>query len=490
MPFNVDQSFRDLEQLNYPAVNWSLPPPSATSSDIDLFAPDLNPQPEAKPVPKETSAKGRRRGPFRAAEQRQETGLTRKLGACIRCSMQRIRCIPDPSSPQGCCKTCIQAAYSRTRWLPCLRYKITDTELLAHEKCPRPTWTTRWKKMELVDITNWASNSIKTIQTSQSDWIPTSQGASEPPLSLQVREFKPIEGTDATCRRWKIDGIEYKYETANYAIADMRQAGVAIIEYGKQTLPMAIKQWVNNQDSLLRNTYNMAYKYSLHAEREEDRNLLTSTLWLWAASRRMSQGAHICGEETLGMKRRDFGPKCTSSNKILMPPVYSAQVEIIYVTMILLPTKKKILDQLKALVAENNRRSWLAIYLCIFLLLHSCALLTARDQQRAKAQGVQRRFYRPRVIDELHNGAKILLAYFHFCNRGSYPLHMDWTSAEQIALSELKPGQIEFMRTNVKEYEKKSSHFRNILETDAYEDEFYFIAQMYEKDWKPRHTVV
>jgi hypothetical protein len=37
------------------------------------------------------SGKGKRRGPFRAEEQRQETGLTRKIGACIRCSIARVR---------------------------------------------------------------------------------------------------------------------------------------------------------------------------------------------------------------------------------------------------------------------------------------------------------------------------------------------------------------------------------------------------------------
>jgi hypothetical protein len=60
------------------------------------------------------------------------------------------------------------------------------------------------------------------------------------------------------------------------------------------------------------------------------------------------------------------------------------------------------------------------------------------------------------VIDELHNGAKILLAYFHYCNRGSYPLHMDWTSEDQVALTELKPEQIEFLRETVQEFKKKS----------------------------------
>lgn len=46
---------------------------------------------QPKPVEKSVGAKGRRRGPFQHAEQREETGLTRKLGACIRCRLQRIR---------------------------------------------------------------------------------------------------------------------------------------------------------------------------------------------------------------------------------------------------------------------------------------------------------------------------------------------------------------------------------------------------------------
>jgi hypothetical protein len=37
------------------------------------------------------SGKGKRRGPFRVDEQRQETGLTRRIGACIRCSIARVR---------------------------------------------------------------------------------------------------------------------------------------------------------------------------------------------------------------------------------------------------------------------------------------------------------------------------------------------------------------------------------------------------------------
>lgn len=115
---------------------------------------------------------------------------------------------------------------------------------------------------------------------------------------------------------------------------------------------------------------------------------MKSTLRLWGASRMMSRSAYIVGTETLGMERKDYGPGAPKSNKILCPPVFSAQMEIIFVTQILEPTKKEILNKLKALVQENNRRSWLAIYLCIFLLLHSCALLTKKDHDRAGEQGV------------------------------------------------------------------------------------------------------
>jgi hypothetical protein len=38
-----------------------------------------------------SSTKRKHRGPFLDLKQRQETGLTRRLGACMRCSMQRIR---------------------------------------------------------------------------------------------------------------------------------------------------------------------------------------------------------------------------------------------------------------------------------------------------------------------------------------------------------------------------------------------------------------
>jgi hypothetical protein len=110
---------------------------------------------------------------------------------------------------------------------------------------------------------------------------------------------------------------------------------------------------------------------------------------MWAASRMMSRSDFICGVETLGMKRQNYGPNSAYTGKILMPPVFSAQMEVIFVAEMLQPTKQEILERLRTLVYESDRRSWLAIYLCIFLLLHSCALLTKKDHERAEKQGLQ-----------------------------------------------------------------------------------------------------
>ncbi|KAF2183196.1 hypothetical protein K469DRAFT_584113 [Zopfia rhizophila CBS 207.26] len=431
-------------------------------------------------IEKGSGKKGKRRGPFQDLTQRQETGLTRKLGACLSCSMQRIRCLPDLLNPTGCCRTCIHAARTRMHWLPCLRYKIADSELLDHAVCPRPSWTKRWKKMEVVDIRDWASKDIKTITITQ-DVGGTS-------YKLKVRRFKPIEG-DSLERKWKTDGVEQSFKCAPYGIADMKEAGRTLAEFAERTLGTAISFYIDETDVLLRSTYSMAYRYSRFAEREEERLLLRSALRLWCASRMESHSDRICGNETLGMEPQDYGPRCANTGIILTPPVFSAQLEVIVVATILQPARREVLRRLRDLIQENQRRSWFAIYLCIFVLLHSCALLTASNNQKARKQGLESRFFQTTVVEALHNGANILLAHFHYCNRGSHPFTMDWKSPDQIARAELDTEQVQFILDTAKEVKKKSPLFREIREKALFEHEYYFLSQLYEFDWKPRHTI-
>ena len=101
-----------------------------------------------------------------------------------------------------------------------------------------------------------------------------------------------------------------------------------------------------------------------------------------------SRSERICGEETLGMRPKYYQPDCPNSGKILLPPVLTAQIEVIMTVMVLQPARNDVLARLGKLVYENDHQSWFVMYLCMFVLLHSCALLTAGDGKKAKKQGL------------------------------------------------------------------------------------------------------
>jgi hypothetical protein len=111
--------------------------------------------------------------------------------------------------------------------------------------------------MEVIDITNWDNDDIKSIDITQD--------VGNTHFTLQVRKFRPVEG-DALSRKWKSNGAEYSYECAPYAIADMKEAGKTMFQFAQSNLKTAIRFWIDENDPLLRSTYNMAYNYSTSAE--------------------------------------------------------------------------------------------------------------------------------------------------------------------------------------------------------------------------------
>jgi hypothetical protein len=101
-----------------------------------------------------------------------------------------------------------------------------------------------------------------------------------------------------------------------------------------------------------------------------------------------SRSDRICGPETLGMAPQFYEPASMNDGKILVPPVFSAQMEMIVTSMILKPAQEQVQKRLKKLMEENKRHYWFTIYLCIFIILHSCALLTSGDNKKARKQGL------------------------------------------------------------------------------------------------------
>lgn len=256
--------------------------------------------------------------------------------------------------------------------------------------------------MDISDIKRWASKTVKTITITQ-DVAGTS-------YDIGVRQFIPVEG-DSLARKWNTNGVEQSYLCAPYAIANMREAGRKLAQFVDSTLEDALCFYIDDSDKLLRNTYSMAYRYSQFAEvwspptvalsannprtltspsqKKEERLLLRDVLRLWSASRMESRSDRICGAETLTMEPHHYEPQCDNSGLILTPPVFSAQLEIIMTSLLLKPAMKETLSRLNNLMQKNERSSWFAIYLALFLLLHNCSMLTAADNKKARKQGLE-----------------------------------------------------------------------------------------------------
>jgi len=84
----------------------------------------------------------------------------------------------------------------------------------------------------------------------------------------------------------------------------------------------------------------------------------------------------------------------------------------------------------------------------------------------------------------------MLLAHFHYCNRGTHLPSLSLRDRHDTVLSELNIPEYRFMIRTIELVRLKEGHFRDIRDYELYEDELYFISQMFEKDWMPRDSYV
>ena len=52
----------------------------------------------------------------------------------------------------------------------------------------------------------------------------------------------------------------------------------------------------------------------------------------------------------------------------------------------------------------------------------------------------------PEMIAELHMGANVLLAYFHYGCRGQRPFTLDWNAKDTVSMAVLDDDQIKFLK--------------------------------------------
>jgi hypothetical protein len=66
------------------------------------------------------------------------------------------------------------------------------------------------------------------------------------------------------------------------------------------------------------------------------------------------------------------------------------------------------------------------------------------------------------MVEEYHNGANVLLAYFHYCSKGILPFAMNSKTAELTTMGRLNQKQVSLVE-NTKKYVKAHSEFIILL---------------------------
>ncbi|SPN97376.1 uncharacterized protein DNG_00890 [Cephalotrichum gorgonifer] len=363
--------------------------------------------------------------------------------------------------------------------------------------------------MDLVDITLWDSEEIRSILVSQVFILA--------PYDLKVRRFVPMPG-DMLEEIWMANGVERRFPLPPYAIVNMAEAADAIEHMVScnraQYLDALLKpRFQDPMYELLRDTYSFADGYSRQTRDIKTKSLLQDTFSLWIACRLTSHPEAIVGLDTLGLTKKamddGFSPW---KNQYPIPPVMSAQLECILYTKLLRPLSAKVRTSLDELFKKKSHDIWLEAYLAIFVLLHSCALLIKRDEEYARQINLITKYANPESIKEHQKGAITLLAHFHRILHGPIPLRR----AHQGDLQSFKknwdftPGQEQFMKrtysTVLKMREslqkpegearacanfglvptsRSGSFFSSVRAARNLSNEFYWISQLYEEDWVP-----
>ncbi|UKZ55082.1 hypothetical protein TrVGV298_008899 [Trichoderma virens] len=375
--------------------------------------------------------------------------------------MQRIRCEFNSNTPGGCCLTCKKVENTKAARLPCLRYKITDMILYKPGAVPGYEWTQRWNKNNSEPIQLWASREVKVIHISvyfSNSFLP-----------LHVRKFVPQDG-DKLERTWDYQGTKKSVAIPPYALVDLEAGKSAYTRYIRDSMTDIFRNMLGDTDSLLYKTYLQAWHMWKDPNTPvESFELLNWTLRLWIAVRLSTTSAFIAGKEKLGMSNNILDQTSPNPGKIPLPPVLGAQMDLILIQHIQTKLRHELLDNLQKVMLKNKPSSWLVTYLVTFILLHNVALITKHDASYARKHGMKRRYAREEKVQEYH---------------------LECEDQDLRTLAHLDEDKIMFVRATRAHIERHKKDWEDIRARKEYEEDYFFVSQLFEEKWQPRTTVL
>jgi hypothetical protein len=324
-----------------------------------------------------------------------KTRLCKASNIWLKCNRFQV------DSPYEPCHGCRNSKPYRNR-MPCFRDKITAARFFrlrrllylgslktcclivilrnAGPAIQSPLETTNRKQiLELSDVSG-RSNSLRTLYLTQG----IGQGIGQE-LLVHVDTFTPIEG-DKTAYEWRDDkGTQRKMEMPAYCLTDLETATGNMCLYATTSRDIFLDEMLSKSNDITWDTIRMAMRYVTTVEvsltrivcmlhTETDRSLIQCSivgfaLRLWSFSRIIEQTWHICGSETLGLKKI-HDPTNRWHGIIPVTPIMDTQLDQIVIQKLLVPLSGRLLHQLEYMVENHNRPdTWFEIYLTSFILM-------------------------------------------------------------------------------------------------------------------------
>ncbi|KAI5917058.1 hypothetical protein F4810DRAFT_94259 [Camillea tinctor] len=428
---------------------------------------------------------------------REQTGQTRRWKACIRCRMQKIRCRPDLGNPEkGDCLTCrsiSQESKKVIHRLPCLRWKLTETVLFREGGLDL---TARWTGVKVKDINprDWVDSRTRCISINL--------GLCKASMVLSVKKFQPIQG-DVTWRDW-VDRNENARRTdiEPYALANINQTAKEYQGYVQNNALDAIWEYAQNPnvDGLVRRTFMAAHSYAMtqnnnprpHQPKADDVNtseFLKLYFQLWLATRYTIGSAYIDSDDKLDMTS-DPHPDYPYKGKVSVPRMVSAQFDSFGYSYVLAPLRKQVLEGLWKMIASKNQNHFFTIYLTVFMMLHEVSVVSRDRRRRAQHHRKNCRYDLAPFVEKLQEGANIILSHWHYYKRDFNPLAAGSRGNDKIGWGSTSSSEIQFLAQSYREYKDREpiKTERQPLERMTWEDDLYFVSQMFEENWQPGKT--
>ncbi|KXJ92501.1 hypothetical protein Micbo1qcDRAFT_160243 [Microdochium bolleyi] len=420
-------------------------------------------------------------------ERRLQAASTRKWGACIRCYIQKIRCIPHPENPENsCCLTCASVSRESKKVihrLPCLRLRLTEVVMFRGGGL---NLTSRWTGTAMKNLSpnDWVNNELRTL-TWQLEHSPY-------PLQFTVKRFHPQAG-DSLSRKWQdSNGQTRETRIEPFGLADIQKTANDYMAYNftysLASLNTVKQRMIGQVEDIVWRTYDEVSKLIVMTERPpglrgknvNPADFLHQYVKLWFGIRNSVGSAYITeNTDTLDMGPESH-PDYPYGARISIPRMVSEQFYNLQYERLLVPTRKRVLEDLNRMMTGKKPDHFFTVYLTVFMLLYETSVASA-DRHRRAAQYAEPTYYSlPLFVEQLQFGANIVLLHWHYYKRGFNPLRTDWSSVKDKAIwSTLTMEQRQFLCDSWRYFEDRAAR---PVEKMTWKNELYFVAQMFEDD--------